>query len=352
MCDPLPVDAWNRRCNCDMVVPHQEADWFCTQCGAAWGNEEEVQPTSTCKGCGETGGDLEWCVACQAFWHVAPSGGCPGRHEALRGRGGLCPEHGAQMAAMWWERRESPLGTGEAEAAAEEAQQAGANQPYPGIPPEETSEEPPPPGGGGRSTPRTRMVRLRNRPFFSRRTGGQQGMANLPQTSSSAPPAVRGRKRKRRDAPETKEDDVAGKDEEESDSSFPGAAAAAGGGEQNEDLPGILSKWPAPATPTSAEALGRRLDGSLLPGISVKAPPGALPKSRGAPGGAPPPPQAAGESATETRRSHGSGGNSNTSSSSSSSRASGAEEEEAAEAAREEPTGKRPRAPRGGSRRY
>ena len=169
----------------------------------------------------------------------------------------------AQMAAMWWERRESPLGTGEAEAAAEEAQQAGTNQPCPGIPPEETSEEPTPPGGGGRSTPRTRMVRLRSRPFFSRRTGRQQGMANLPQTSSSAPPAVGGRKRKRRDAPEPEEDDVAGKDEEESDSSFPGAAAAAGGGEQSVDLPGILSKWPAPATPTSAEALGRRLDGSL-----------------------------------------------------------------------------------------
>ena len=251
------------------------------------------------------------------------------------------------MAAMWWERRESPLGTGEAEAAAEEAQQAGANQPYPGTPPEETSEEPPPPGGGGRSTPRTRLVRLRNRPFFSRRTGRQQGMANLQQTSSAAPPAVKGRKRKRRDAPETEEDDVAGKDEEESDSSFPGAAAAAGGGEQSVDLPGILSKWPAPATPTSAEALGRRLDGSLLPGISVKAPPKAPP------GRAPPAPQAAGESATETLRSHGSGGNSNTSSSSSSSsRASGAEEEEAAEAAREDPTGKRPRGTRGGRRRY
>ena len=259
------------------------------------------------------------------------------------------------MAAMWWERGESPLGTGEAEAAAEEAQQAGTNQPYPGIPPEETSDEPPPPGGGGRSTPRARMVRLRNRPFFSTRTGRPHGMENLPQTSSSAPPAVRGRKRKRRDAPETEEGDAADKDEEESDSSYPGAAAAAGGGEQKVDLPGILSKGPAPATPTSAEAVERRLGGSVLPGISVKAPPGALPKRRGAPGGAPPPPQAAGESATETRRSHGSGGNSNTSSSSSSSsssRASGAEEEEAAEAAREEPTGKRPRAPRGGSRRY
>ena len=256
------------------------------------------------------------------------------------------------MAAMWWERRESPLGTGEAEAAAEEAQQAGANQPYPGIPPEETSVEPPPPGGGGRSTPRMRMVRLRYRPFFSRRTGRQQGMADLPQISSSAPPAVRARKRKRRDAPETEEDGVAEKDEEESDSSSHGAAVAAGRGEQSVDLPGILSKWPAPATPTSAEALGRRLDGSLLPGISVKAPPGALPKSRGAPGRAPPAPQAAGESATETWRSHGSGGNSNTSSSSSSSRASGAEEEEAAEAAHEEPTGKRPRGTRGGRRRY
>ena len=70
VCDPLPVDAWNRRCKCDMVVPHQEADWFCSLCGAAWGDEEEVQPTSMCKGCGETGGDLEWCVACQAFWHA------------------------------------------------------------------------------------------------------------------------------------------------------------------------------------------------------------------------------------------------------------------------------------------
>ena len=68
-CDPLPDGAWARRCRCQPFAPHPDADWFCSQCGAVRAKEEEVQHTSACRGCGTSGGELEWCLACQAFWH-------------------------------------------------------------------------------------------------------------------------------------------------------------------------------------------------------------------------------------------------------------------------------------------
>ena len=227
--------------------------------------------------------------------HVEPSGRCPGRHEDLRGRGGLCAEHGARLAALWWARRESPKGAGEAEAAAEEVQQAGANLHYPGEEPGLVLGDagaPPPPGGGVASRPTSKVVRLRRRGFYSSRMGRLRAAADTREAGTSAPLAVRGRKRKRRHPQEGAEEDEAGAEREDGAVSRPRGAAVggpSGGGGPDGAPPGALPKWPSIAPLARSGADGGGQGGGLPPGISAKAPPGALPKRRGAPGGGLPP---------------------------------------------------------------
>ena len=59
----------------------EEASWICADCGLVWGPEAEDADSPICARCTEGGGDLEWCVGCQAWYHAAPTAECPGWHR-------------------------------------------------------------------------------------------------------------------------------------------------------------------------------------------------------------------------------------------------------------------------------
>ena len=168
ICEPIPPSSWEKRCSCAVPSPHPEDEWVCTDCGAPWGHEEEIHPDSICAGCGTGDGELAWCLGCQAFWHAAPEGPCAGWNEHLRARGGLCPQHGARYAQLWWQRREEVADAEDTAPAALGPAAEEASQPYPGgepgpAPPAPAAAAASAPHGEGGAAPRRSAVMRRKR---------------------------------------------------------------------------------------------------------------------------------------------------------------------------------------------
>ena len=290
---PVPSAVWHKRCRCAPAEPHPGAAWFCAACGAAWGHVEEHGEGSRCSACGEGGEGLEWCVACQAFWHEEPKEACPGRHEALRGRGGLCADHGARLAALWWARRAGGPGEPAAAVAAEPAQGealGGAAVPYPGADPAVEAEQPPPTALG---TPR--------RGAGARRHWKPGGLVRMrPPTGRSRAPARGGAQQE----PEEPAEPAAGGPG--AGAIQPGAqlkrTASARGRPSSQSRPKMTAAtgkrkagwWPAAGPPPRAPARTRQGTGEegAEPGASSGLQPGATPQAapRAAAVQVPPPP--------------------------------------------------------------
>ena len=97
---PIPEAAWGR-CGCREPRPAARCTWLCTRCRRLLKGEETEE--QGCRACGTGGGRLVWCAGCASPRHEAPCADCPGYPVELRGRGGLCPLHGAEFANAWWE---------------------------------------------------------------------------------------------------------------------------------------------------------------------------------------------------------------------------------------------------------
>ena len=137
---PLGEGEWAKRCRCPGAGDsHEHSEWLCGRCGGLTAPPVEENEEDLCIRCGQPGPGLTWCPGCQGWRHTEEREGCAGEHEAMRHRGGLCPEHSARFAHVTWGLRakgNTQELSGEPGAPQLQRDEGSEAVPYPGVTPD------------------------------------------------------------------------------------------------------------------------------------------------------------------------------------------------------------------------